>query len=115
MAGKRATRAEWEKRVERWSDSGLTAKQFAVETGINAGTLNFWKYKLKALGVPTRGRRPKNVTTPAMSSLVEVQPVGLAVEDRFEIELRDGRRVRVPAAFEPAALRALLTILEAAS
>lgn len=31
----KATRAEWAKRVERWKDSGLTAAEYAAETGIN--------------------------------------------------------------------------------
>ena len=35
----RATREMWAKRVERWADSELTAKEFAAEVGINAGTL----------------------------------------------------------------------------
>jgi DNA-binding transcriptional regulator YiaG len=47
MASTRTSREEWRKRVERWRDSGLTAEQFAAEMGLNAGTLQFWKYKLK--------------------------------------------------------------------
>jgi len=31
----RVSRDEWAKRVERWKDSGLTAKEFASEVGIN--------------------------------------------------------------------------------
>jgi hypothetical protein len=42
----RTSREEWRKRVERWKDSGLTAEQYASELGINAKTLQFWKYKL---------------------------------------------------------------------
>jgi len=38
-ARERTSRAEWQKRIERWSDSGLSAEQFAAELGINAGTL----------------------------------------------------------------------------
>ncbi len=34
-----AIREQWAKRVERWKDSGLTAKEFAAETGINAQSL----------------------------------------------------------------------------
>jgi transposase-like protein len=112
MAGRRGSRDEWQKRVERWGDSGLTAKQFAAETGINAGTLQFWKYKLKAGAGSSRRQRAKRV---AVSSLVEVRPISVAVESRFEIELIDGRRLRVPAVFEPTALRALLAALEPAS
>jgi hypothetical protein len=37
------SRAEWQKRVERWRDSGLSAEQFAAELGINAGTLKYRK------------------------------------------------------------------------
>jgi DNA-binding transcriptional regulator YiaG len=44
--GTRTRRAEWQKRIERWRDSGLTAEQFAAELGINAGTLRFWKYRI---------------------------------------------------------------------
>jgi hypothetical protein len=44
--GKRTGREEWRKRIERWSDSGRSAEQFAAELGINAGTLKYWKYRL---------------------------------------------------------------------
>ena len=40
------SRAEWQKRIERWNDSGLSAGQFAAELGINAGTLRHWKHFL---------------------------------------------------------------------
>lgn len=42
----RTSREEWRKRVERWKDSGLTAEQYAAELGINAKTLQFWRYKV---------------------------------------------------------------------
>src|SRR5262249_27057562 len=41
-------REVWEKRIERWRESGLTAKEFAGEAGVNAGTLTHWKYRLAA-------------------------------------------------------------------
>jgi hypothetical protein len=56
MAGNRASRDEWQKRVDRWKDSGLTAKEFAAETGINAGTLQFWSY-LETYRPPEKGWR----------------------------------------------------------
>jgi hypothetical protein len=43
----RASRAEWAMRVERWKASGLTAKEFAAETGLKASTLTFWSWKLR--------------------------------------------------------------------
>jgi hypothetical protein len=51
----KTTSAEWAKRVERWQDSGLTAKEFAAEL---AGTLAYWKCKLRRKGRAVRERRP---------------------------------------------------------
>ncbi len=56
-------REEWRKRVERWQDSGLTAQEFAMEMGLNVGTLRHWKYTLareaRATPRPSRGRPPR--------------------------------------------------------
>ena len=114
MGGRRANRDEWQKRVERWSDSGLSAKEFAAETGINAGTLQWWKCRLrKQAGEQPRVIRRK-VSRPIVSSLVEVRPVTAVVDDRFEIELNNGRRLRLPRAFDADAVKALVVVLEAA-
>jgi transposase len=115
MASRETNRDEWRRRVERWKDSGLTAKEFAAETGINAGTLQFWKYKLKKREVVARARRrPRSTAAMLVSSLIEVRPsTGAAAETRFEIELGNGRRLRVPAGFEPGVLKTLLAVLEA--
>jgi hypothetical protein len=114
MAGKRASRDEWRKRVDRWKDSGLTAKEFAAETGINAGTLQFWRYKL-ARGTPASvRRRARRAAASIVSSIVEVRPAAPAAEEsRFEIEIGNGRRVRVPMVFDATALRSLLSVLDA--
>jgi hypothetical protein len=113
MAGRRASREEWRKRVERWKESGLTAKEFAAETGINASTIQFWRYKLKRPMPMSGRRRAPGDTTGLLSSIVEVRPAAAAVETRFEVELVNGRRIRVPASYEASALRALLAVLEA--
>jgi hypothetical protein len=108
----RTSRAEWQKRIERWSDSGLSAEQFAAELGINAGTLRHWKYFLgkradrPAAKAPlTRAAdlvevRPSAVTTAAASSLP------------FELELGAERKLRIPSQFDAAALERLLVVLE---
>src|SRR5690349_5642021 len=43
---KREGREVWEQRVRRLKESGLTAKAFAAELGINLHTLQGWKWKL---------------------------------------------------------------------
>ena len=119
----RVTREEWQKRVERWRDSGLTCSEFAAEIGINPRTLTYWKW---VLGKDARGekriwrrRTPAKTqatptssapSAPVISELVEVQTEPR--DGRFELELSAGRRLRVPASFDPADLRRLLAVLE---
>ena len=83
----RTSRAEWQKRIERWNDSGLSAEQFAAELGINAGTLRHWKYFLGK-----QGGRAAKIKAPmaSASALVEVQTssiVATASPSPFELEL----------------------------
>jgi hypothetical protein len=98
---------EWQKRVERWRESGLSAVQYAAETGINAGTLKFWHYKL------TKAKRSETGRVRASkkrAAFVEVRAV--ATDARFEVELRNGRQLRVPESFEEKALERLLAVLD---
>ena len=47
-----------------------------------------------------------------MSSLVEVGAPVKFMDARLEIELRNGRRIRVPAGFDPSEVKTLLAVLE---
>jgi len=121
----RETRGAWARRVERWQRSGLTADRFATREGVNAGTLAFWKWKLKQDG--GSDRRPErraerdhggdkrvafvelvsSTTAPASASGVDTRPVV------FEVVLPMGYRVRVAPGFERGSLAELLDVLEA--
>ncbi len=100
----RVHRETWRRRVERWARSGQTAEEFAAAGGFHPATLRQWKYKL----------RREAVTGHATTDLPLVGVLGGATtaDARFEIELRRGRRLRVPAAFDGEALRRLLAILD---
>lgn len=101
---KHTSRDEWRKRIERWQESGLTAEQFAAEVGINAGTLKYWKYRLSSSAKASA----------AKSAFVEV-PMAVAASTSpacFELEIGAKVRLRVPAAFDGAALGRLLDVLE---
>jgi hypothetical protein len=104
---------EWRKRVERWRESGLTAEQFAVETGINAGTLRFWSYRIakEARGEALTPRRRKSPAAIGPAPFVEVRGAEVA-STGFELELGNGRRLRVPTSFDAGALARLLGVLE---
>lgn len=127
----RVPREEWRKRVERWRDSGLTAAEFAGELGINPRTLMYWKWLLarddnasapapegRQAPTPKRARASK-LAEPAAAvpvagdraGLIEIQSA--PADGRFELELGRGRRLRVPASFDPDGLRRLLDVLEA--
>ena len=124
----RVGREVWSKRVERWRESGLTAKEYAAEIGINANTLSHWGWQLRGEERPKRRRRSagKNVATQA--GWVEVvRPVGelMTADGRaetesaarsggwFEVVVASGRIVRVPNDFDRDALDRLLSVVEA--
>ena len=67
----KASRAEWAKRVARWQDSGLTAKEFAAELAVSPNSLTFWKWKL----------RRELMESDAASS--NIKPVVKAAEPKF--------------------------------
>ena len=109
----RTSAEEWQKRIERWRDSGLTADQFAAELGINAGSLRFWSYKLNKAKREVTGQvvpPKKKRATSLSSSFVEVRTA--ASDSAFELELGNGRRLRVPSGFDADALERLLGLLE---
>ncbi len=56
-----AVREAWAKRVERWKDSGLSAKEYAAETGLNAHSLSWWRWRLA--GGQFARLRPETVRT----------------------------------------------------
>jgi len=125
----RSSRAQWAKRVERWKDSGLTAKEFAAETGVNASTLSYWSWKL---GTSQEGRgdgarssstearrkrrsRPKSPRSTAGGHFVEVAaPVVVASPAMLELVLHTDVRVRVPVGFDEATLASIVRAVGAA-
>jgi len=110
-----ATRDRWAGVVRRWRRSGQTAREFAESAGVNAGTLTYWAWRLKREGNgedqrPAKRRRRSSDTPSRERSFVELIVDGHE-DGRFELELRDGQRLRIPAGFDTAALGRLLTVL----
>ncbi len=100
----RRSRAEWSRQIALWRKSGLTAREYAAKAGLNPGTLQFWKYTLGKEAKLSSARR-------ADFPLIEVRS-SAARDDRFEVELVGGHRVRVPGTFDSDALRRLIAVLE---
>lgn len=97
---------QWLATVREWEGSGLPIREFCARQGLKPATLSWWRQELKRLG----GRQ----RTQEAVELVEIGRRGARPgDDRFEVELANGLRVRVPTRFDAAALKQLLGVLGA--
>jgi hypothetical protein len=120
----------WSKRVLRWKESGLTAKEYAAEMGINASTLNKWQWRLsrEAKGESTRANQDR-VNPPFVEVFMPIEEASASRPpeagagdlantiaprvEPLEVVLRDGLCIRVPVHFDVEALRRVVATLEA--
>lgn len=110
----RESRETWAKRVERWKDSGLTAKEYAAEIGVNVHSLAWWKWRLSSTSAAAKtGRRTRRARTPATTPLTFVEMTGAVSPEALEIVLPSSVRIRVPATFDARALGRVLEVLDA--
>jgi transposase-like protein len=99
----RATDAE--RVLEAWRRSGQSAAAFAREHGLSAARLLRWRARLESSASPVFhpvrvvGRERPNPITPARP-------------EPLELELRGGRRIRVPAGFDVELLEELVRTVE---
>lgn len=108
----KASRAEWVKRVERWQDSGLTAKEFAAELAVSRK----WKLRREHStqgGTSCSKTRKPVVKEPTFLQLVPTtgDAVGAAVP--LELVLRGDIVVRVAQGFDEQTLTRVLRALGA--
>src|SRR5262245_45922496 len=106
----RATREAWTKRVERWKDSGLSAREFAAEIGVHPKSLSWWKWQLESKAKQRRVRkaRRKAPVRRAISPLTLVEMTPPVRREAFEVLLGNGTTVRVAPDFDADALNRLL-------
>jgi hypothetical protein len=100
----------WAARVARWQRSGLTAAAFAAREGCKAGTLAYWKWKLRQVERTQRGGPA--VAKPPVSFVEVVSPAGDGAETSVEIVVSGGYRVRMPPGAAHETLRTVLDVLE---
>jgi transposase len=111
-------RAKW---VERWRDSGLTAKEFAAEAGVKATALYYWSSQLSASQRANAEEQNENTTRAVRSRrpraaplrFVELPVAATTAPVMLELVLGDVR-VRVPPGFDEATLTRVVRALEAA-
>jgi hypothetical protein len=114
----RESRDVWTKRVERWRASGLTAEEYATETGVKANTLRHWSWlvgqKRRAREKAPAGRVAGRVP-PAFVEVVTAPAAAVAATsaEPIEIVVRDAIRIRVPIGFDDDVLRRVIATVEA--
>src|SRR5690242_3838643 len=115
----RASREIWAKRVERWKDSGLSAKEFAAELDVSPKSLTFWKWKLGQLespkGAPSIGRGSRQTKTARVAPhrFLQLVPTSAPPSTALELVLRDGMVLRVAPGFDEATLLQVTSLLGA--
>ncbi|WP_434044034.1 MULTISPECIES: IS66 family insertion sequence element accessory protein TnpA [Sorangium] len=91
----------WRDRVARWHKSGHSARVFAEQEGLNAGTLYSWSRRLGMKRSEYRQRSEK-ATLPALLPVVVAAPAATTPSPgaALEIVFPDGAVVRVPPTFD---------------
>jgi hypothetical protein len=109
----RADRTTWAKRVERWKDSGLSAREFGAEIGVSANALSWWKWELgrkKGQAQPAKRRARRKKT--AVSPMTFVEMAAPVRSELLEVVFPSGIRLRVPGAFDAGMLARVVEVLE---
>lgn len=109
----RAPREVWIKRVERWHDSGLSAKEFAEQAGVDSDRLRHWKWRLAKEGAEPKAAAVESAAVSPPLAFVEVTPTPPRDRDDEEIEILapSGFRIRVPERFDAETLRRVLAVV----
>jgi hypothetical protein len=111
----RTRREEWAKRVERWKDSELSAKEFAAELGISARSLTWWKWRLGSLASAKQapdGRASAAIARRSRLSPLTFVEMAAVSGEPIEIALPSRICIRVRPGFDDATLRRVLDALE---
>lgn len=107
----------WRRLIERWRASGQPKSTFCEREGVSDASLHWWLRQIARRdgrphpkGAPARISAKKN---PARQGFVPLRVVASQVVDLQPFELVvAGQVVRVPAIFDPDALRRLIAALE---
>ncbi len=109
----------WREVIREQEASGLSIAAFCRQRGVGQASFYNWRVKLRQQDDPANRQAAKFV--PIELSAVPLgqgamdhsatTPATAACDD-FEVLLGNGRRLRVPASFDPQTLRELLDVLE---
>src|SRR4051812_34800939 len=108
---KATTRAIWEERIARWQQSKLSAEEYAPLEGVRPSSLKWWRWRLsgevRRATTPAKGE-PTKAAFIEVGASAPVPEAAAQTSPRFEVVLRNGRVVRVPAGFSDGELARVL-------
>ena len=108
LARRRWTEKEARQALAALGRSGLPLTTFAIQEGLSPQRLSRWRSKLGQASAPLFEEIPNS----EIVSAVHVDAEARSAPEPFEIVLSSGRVIRVPAAFDAAALGRLLAVVE---
>ena len=98
----------WRRHLAGWQASGLSQAAYCRQQGLTQNDFSWWKRELAR-------RDQSTVRVPAAFVPVRISPPhATAAAFGFELSLRDGRVLRFDGCVDPAALGAVVRVLEAA-
>jgi hypothetical protein len=108
----RASREVWIKRIERWRESGLGAKEFAQQAGVEVDRLRHWKWRLAKENRATNAASADS-TPSSPFPFVEMTPTPAKDRDDpiIEVVAPSGFCIRVPVRFDADTLRRVLAVV----
>ena len=108
MAASKTTEARWRSVVREQESSGESVQAFARRHGLSSATLYWWRSHLRRRSA----RRAERLQLAPVTILPSKASTRASATAAFELELVNGRRLRVPADFDAGGLQRLLATLE---
>ena len=100
---------EWEDRLERYRQSGLTVTMFCLQEGVSEASFYSWRKKLGETAKPRRQAKPRE---PVFAPIRLVAPPGVAAP-LVSVQLPGGTRFEIPMCDSVAFERTILALASA--
>src|SRR6266568_5193047 len=105
---RRLSRAEAERLVSEFEQSGFRRKEFCAARGLNVHTLDAWRRRIAQFGSHEK-IVPVEIVEDHEGGLGSIRTGSLRRTSQFRIVLADGLRIEVETGFDAAELRRLIT------
>jgi transposase-like protein len=110
---RRRSRAEAERLVSEFKQSGLRRKEFCAAHGLSMHTLDAWRRRIAGCGSEEK-IVPVEIVEGRRAGMDAMQTGSLARSGQFRVVLSQGLRIEIEPGFDAAELRRLITVLDGA-